>query len=87
MSSVDCAAQIWVAYRKCGLTRARYSVRLTSVLTMNLVFVFKYPSSLLAREDCSFILVWGLYHVRSLVIQTPRSFSAAYHSSAVLLSL
>ena len=26
-------AQIWVAYPKCGLTRARYSVRLTSVLT------------------------------------------------------
>ena len=44
MSSMDCGAQIWVAYPKCGLTRARYSVRLTSVLSMNLVFLFKYAS-------------------------------------------
>ena len=84
MSSMDCGTQIWVAHPKCGLTRARYSVRLTSVLSMNLVFLFKYPSSLLAREDCSFTC---LYHVRTLLIQTPRSFPATYNSSAVLLSL
>ena len=42
MSSMDCGAQIWVAYPKCGLTRAGYSVPLTSVLSMNLVFLFKY---------------------------------------------
>ena len=77
-------AQIWVAYPKCDLTRGRYSVRLTSVLSMNLVFLFKHPSSLLAREDCSFTC---LYHVRSLLIHTPRSISAASNSSAVLLSL
>ena len=84
MSSMDCGAQIWLAYSKCGLTRARYGVCLTSVLSMNLVFLFKYQRSLLAREDCSFNC---LYHVRSLLIHTPRSISAANNSSAVLLSL
>ena len=51
MNSMDCGARIWVVYPKCGLTRARYSVRLTSVLSMNLVFLFKYPNSLVAREE------------------------------------
>ena len=84
---MDCGAQIWVAYPKCGLTKARYSVRLTSVLrllSMNLLLLFEYPGSLLAHEDCSFTC---LYHVTSLLIQMPRSFSAGYNSGAVLLSL
>ena len=42
----------WHFPNQCCLTRARYSVRLTSVLSMNLVVLFKYPSSLLARKDC-----------------------------------
>ena len=71
MSSMDCRAQIWVVYPKCGLTRARYSVCLTSVLSMNLVFLFKYASSLLAHKDCSLTC---LYHVRSLLIHIPRPF-------------
>ena len=86
VSSMECNAQIWVAYPKCilGRTKPKNSVCLTVVPRMNLVFPLTYPSSFLAHADCSYTC---LLHVRSSVIHTPRSFSVAHVPSRVLLSL
>ena len=70
ISSTDCGAQIWVAYPNRGLTKVRYINLRTSMDWMYLVFLFMYPSSLLAREVCSSTC---LFHVRLLEMITPRS--------------
>ena len=64
-SSTDCGAHVCVAYPRCGLTRARYSVRRTAVLLIYRDDLRMYPSNLFAFVDC---LLACLFHLFILAV-------------------
>ena len=80
MSSTVCGHQTCVAYPKTGQTTARYKVRQVRWLDISKAHLRKNPSSLLALAHFS---VTCLVQVKSLDIQTPKSFSAVVTSSGL----
>ena len=80
MSSIVCGHQTCVAYPKTGRTTARYKVRRVRWLDISKAHLRKNPSSLLALAHFS---VTCLDQVKSLDIQTPKSFSVVVTSSGL----